>query len=153
MLQYLVVCGLAVAGNASGRWVSSAIHAAHTCTIDRIPIDALTKAEFIQYYEEQYPVIIQGTTQPRLVSLTEKVRTMSHPFATPNALAAAVSLFASLKRIRVSHLRPTLCAGGSRRTRVHGYGAIAVPDASCVYLLIQQDACRDHCSSSTATRL
>lgn len=73
LLQLGIVIVL-VAGNVAEDWITSDLHAAHWCTIDRVPIDALTKGEFKQFYEEKYPVILQGTSQSRLAHETEKVR-------------------------------------------------------------------------------
>lgn len=73
-LLQLAILIVIVAGNVAGDWITSHLHSAQRCTVDRVPIDALTKAEFVQFYEEKYPVILQGTSQTRLAHLTEKVR-------------------------------------------------------------------------------
>lgn len=74
MLRYFLVSVILLIRTTLGEWIDSSVHAGSRCTIDRVPIEALSKAEFVQFYEEQYPVILQGTTQTRLASLTEKVR-------------------------------------------------------------------------------
>jgi hypothetical protein len=54
-------------------WESDTEFSAPRCTVERIPIDAITKEEFDLYFLEQSPVILLGTDQHRLSALTVKV--------------------------------------------------------------------------------
>lgn len=56
----------------------SALLPASLCTIDRVPLDAISREQFETFYAERLPVILHGSKQAAFTEATERVRATAH---------------------------------------------------------------------------
>jgi hypothetical protein len=42
------------------------------CTVDRVPLEAISVADFEEFYLEKYPLVLQGSNQATFATLTKK---------------------------------------------------------------------------------
>jgi hypothetical protein len=98
-------------------WLPAFEYAAPRCTIERVPLQAITQSDFESFFLEQSPVIFQGTSQERLSASTQKVRTAEKA----EVLACTVACSCWLIRSFATEL---LC--GMQRVLLRDYGSTTV---------------------------
>lgn len=54
-------------------WLPAFKYLSARCTIERVPLQAISQADFDAFFLEQSPVILEGTSQDKISASTEKV--------------------------------------------------------------------------------
>eukprot|EP00892_Ulva_mutabilis_P010741 jgi/Ulvmu1/8039/UM004_0276.1 len=121
LTTFLAVHFLLVAVRASTQWLASSAYSSPKCTIDRVPIEALSKAEFVEYYEEQFPVILQGTSQLRLASLTEKEALLKYHGDTVVTLSSSNTFSYGRKSMALQHYLNSMSGSFDKRANESFY--------------------------------